>query len=339
VSAAVVPRISVVVPTFNRRARLSRVLGGLDRQTVAPERFEVVIVDDGSTDDTQAWLAQYRARAYFVNVVTQPNGGPSKARNRGIAEARGDLVLFLDDDVEPTPVLLAEHLKSHDAERDVVVMGTMASLDHYDQPWVKWEQEKLEAQYQAMIRGDYAPTFRQFWTGNASLAREHLLATGGFDTNLTRAEDIELGRRLHERGLKFRFNPAARGLHHAERSLKAWIAMHRYYGTLEVEIFGGLGEDQLVDALAGNWSRIHSLSRWLVKTCLNRPRRVEAVTLALDGWLRLTSQVRVPLAASQVCGALANLTYWSASAEALGPTRAERVFSTGDRWRAHGAPL
>jgi len=114
--------------------------------------------------------------------------------------------------------------------------------------------------------------------------------------------------------------------------------MHRFYGKLEVEIFGGLGEDELVQALAGNWSRIHRLSHWLVRQCLNRPLRAEAATRALRGWLRLSEQVHLP-AASQVCGALANLTYWSASAEALGPARTERVFSTGDEWRRSGAPL
>jgi glycosyltransferase involved in cell wall biosynthesis len=327
------PRLSVVVPTYNRRERLARVLAGLDKQPLPPELFEVVIVDDGSTDDTAAWLERNRSRAYRVNVATQQNGGPSRARNRGVDAARGELILFLDDDVEPTPALLPEHLKMHDAERDVVVMGPMASLDHYAQPWVTWEQEKLEAQYAAMLRGDYAPTFRQFWTGNASVARAHVLAAGGFDPSYSRAEDIELGRRLHERGLKFRFNPAARGLHHAERSLASWVAMHKYYGALEVEIFGGLGEAELVDTLAGNWSRIHSLSRWLVQQCLNRPLRAKAASRALNGWLELSARVGVPVAASQVCGALANLTYWAASAEALGPDRAARVFSTGDSLR------
>lgn len=327
-------RLSVVVPTYNRRLRLERVLRGLDRQTVGPDEFEVIIVDDGSTDDTRAWLENNRTRAYAVNAVTQTNGGPSRARNRGIQEARGTLVLFLDDDVEPTPELLAEHLKSHEREPNVVVMGPMASLEHYAQPWVKWEQEKLEAQYSAMERGDWAPTFRQFWTGNASVAREHLLAAGGFNPTYSRAEDIELGRRLHERGLGFRFNPRARGLHHAERSLKAWTAMHRYYGALEVEIFGGLGEDDLLGVLAGNWSRLHALTRWLVRGCLHHPRRTGAATFALNGWLKLAEELKVPLAASQVCGALANLAYWSASAEALGPTRIEHVFKRGDTLRA-----
>jgi len=327
------PRISVVVPTYNRRPRLARVLDGLEQQSVPCELFELVVVDDGSTDDTRGWLEANRERAYRVVAVRQDNGGPSRARNRGFQEARGELILFLDDDVEPTPTLLAEHLKIHDLERDVVVMGPMASLEYYAQPWVKWEQEKLEAQYAAMMRGDWEPTFRQFWTGNASVSRDHLVAAGGFDPSYARAEDIELGRRLHQRGLKFRFNPAARGLHHAERSLGSWVAMHRYYGALEVQIFGDLGEEALVNTLANNWSGIHPLTRRLVQSCLHRPRRAALVSYLLNGWLELTVRTRVPVATSQVCGALANLTYWSASVDALGSERAARVFSTGDSMR------
>ena len=102
-----------------------------------------------------------------------------------------------------------------------------------------WEQAKLEAQYAAMSRGDWEPTFRQFWTGNASVAKAPVLAAGGFDPSLRRAEDVELARRLHERGMRFRFNPAARGLHHAERPLSAWMAMHKSYGRSRSN-FGGL---------------------------------------------------------------------------------------------------
>ena len=81
------PRLSIVVPTYNRRARLERVLRGLERQTVSPDLFEVVIIDDGSTDDTKPWLEANRARAYAVTVVTQQNAGPSRARNRGGCQA------------------------------------------------------------------------------------------------------------------------------------------------------------------------------------------------------------------------------------------------------------
>ena len=325
--------ISVVLPTYNRRKRLERVLRGLDRQTVAADSFEVVVVDDGSSDDTQAWLVNNSQRAYGVNAVRQSNAGPAKARNAGVAAAQGEILVFLDDDVEPTPALLEEHLRSQSAETDVVVMGPLASLDHYAQPWVAWEQAKLEEQYAAIARGDWEPTFRQFWTGNASVARRHVLAAGGFDSSFLRAEDIELGRRMHERGLRFRFNPKARGLHHAERSLKAWEAMHKSYGMLEVQIFGGLGEGEAERFLAGNMSRIHPASRWLVKTCIGKPRRAALAQRLLRGVLEAEAALKAPVASDQLCGVLANLIYWQASAEALGDNRLRGILSRSDELR------
>lgn len=326
-------RVSIVMPTHNRRERLARVLSGLDRQSVPPECFEVVVVDDGSTDDTAAWLAANQTRRYALRSLRQQNGGPARARNAGIEAAQAPLILFLDDDVEPTEHLVAEHLRSHDAEADVVVMGPLASVAHYAEPWVAWEQAKLEAQYAAMSRGEWEPTYRQFWTGNASVAKAHVLAVGGFDVTLRRAEDVALARRLHQRGLRFRFNPAARGLHHAERPLSAWMAMHKSYGAIEVQIFGAIDERTLVSTLAGNWSRLHPATRFLVRRCLGKPLRQSLASNALERWLRLAKRTGVPLATEQVCGALANLIYWEASVEALGEERAARVFALGDAIR------
>ncbi|MEO7035151.1 MAG: glycosyltransferase family 2 protein [Polyangiaceae bacterium] len=327
--------ISVVLPTYNRRKRLERVLAGLDRQTASVDLFQVIVVDDGSSDDTQEWLSKDRPRAYEVRVVRQQNGGPAKARNAGVAAADGELIVFLDDDVEPMPELLTEHLRSQRAELNVVVMGPMASLPRYAQPWVAWEQAKLEKQYAEIARGDWKPTFRQFWTGNASVAREHVLAAGGFDSSFLRAEDIELGRRLHERGLRFRFNPKARGLHHAERSLAAWEAMHKSYGALEVQIFGGSESPDLHNILAENLSRLHPASRWLVGSCVGRPRTVAAVRRSLRSLLEVEEKLNAPLASDQVCGALANLIYWQATCEALGRDAFERLLRLSDELRGH----
>src|SRR5690606_23400927 len=116
----------------------------------------------------------------------------------------------------------------------------------------------------------------------------------------------------------FRFNPAARGLHHAERSLEAWCAMHRSYGALEVRIFGELGEDRLVETLAENWSRIHPLTRWLVTRCLRHARRRSAARALLTSWWKLGARANAPVGAAQACGALANLIYWDSAANALG---------------------
>jgi glycosyltransferase involved in cell wall biosynthesis len=322
------PAVTVVIPTYNRRSRLGLVLAGLARQTVDSGSFEVVVIDDGSTDGTGQWV-EGQDTPYALRLVSQSNRGPAAARNAGVSNARTPLVIFLDDDVVPCVDLVGEHLRMHQAEKDIVVVGPLSSLSSYRQPWVAWEQSKLEAQYQAMIRGDYAPTFRQFWTGNASVGRDHVLAVGGFDPSILRGEDVELGYRLRSRGLGFRFNPRAVGMHHCERSLDAWSNAQRSYGKLEVQIFGRFGEDGLLTLLGGNWSRLHPLNRWLVKRCVRKPVPFAAATTALRSWLVLTERVSAPVLADKVCSALANLLYWDASAEALGDRGIQAVFERG----------
>lgn len=318
--------ISVIIPTYNRRDRLSRVLSALARQSADPSHLEAIVVDDGSSDGTSEWLEGQRF-PFSLRPIRQENGGPAKARNAGVNAARGELLLFLDDDVEPTRELVQEHLRSHELERDVAVMGPLASLPHYRQPWVSWEQAKLEEQYAAMIRGDWEPTFRQFWTGNASIARAHVVAAGGFDTALLRAEDVELGIRLHQLGLEFRFNPRARGLHHAERSLGSWENAHRSYGRLEVDILGRQGDDALLRLLSANWRHVHPATRLVVRSCLSSGRRQELVRGVLHRLLLLEEALQAPVGSDQVCGVLANLLYWSESTRELGPERTARVFS------------
>ena len=331
-------RLSIVIPTYNRRERLATVLAGLARQSTPADDFEVVIVDDGSTDDTSAWLAEQRPR-HGLRPIRQVNGGPARARNAGVQAAQGELILFLDDDVEPTPDLVAEHLRMHEAETDAVVIGPLASLAHYRQPWVAWEQEKVEAQYRAMTRGDWKPTFRQFWTGNASLQKGHVLAAGGFDPEFLRAEDIELGWRLKERGLKFRFNPAARGLHHAQRSLESWKNVHRSYGRLEVNILGRVGDPTLIAVLGDNLFHVHPAITWTMLQALPNPRASAPLLATIEGIIKAEAALGTQLVALEACSVLANLLYWQASFEALGPDRVARVIKNKDeRIRKAGQP-
>jgi len=319
------PNVSVVMPTYNRRAGLNRALDALDAQELTGQKFEVIVVNDGSTDGTRPWLDTQR-RSYELRAIHQENSGPARARNAGVEAARAPLILFLDDDIEPSRGLIREHLASHEGDGELVVMGPMASLPSYGQAWVAWEQAKLESQYTAMTRGDWEPTFRQFWTGNASLRREHVQAVGGFNPEFLRAEDVELGHRLHRRGLKFRFNPRASGLHHAQRSLASWERMHQSYGELEVRIFGMWDEDKLIAVLGENWARLHPATRWLVRQGLTSPRRHAALKTVLRRWLELGDKLARPMPSEHVCSLLANLIYWHASVQALGRARSERVF-------------
>lgn len=321
------PVVSVVIPTYNRRRRLALVLDALATQTFLPERMEVVVVDDGSTDDTTTWLGR-TSFPFQLRPETQGNAGPAAARNRGIERAQGEFVLFLDDDVVPDPGLVEAHLASHrETNGDVVVLGTLSSLDHYKQPWVAWEQVQLEKQYAAMLRGDYAPTFRQFWTGNASVRRARLLEAGLFDTSLKRGEDVELGRRLADAGVGYVFNAQARGLHHAERSLKSFCHAHTSYGEMEVKMFEA-SPDGADRVLAGNWHRLHPAQRSALKVLLATSNGANLAAKFLCTYLESPVAPRAPGLNRAVCSLLANVLYWDSSKRTLGSSRFDRLRRT-----------
>jgi len=111
--------------------------------------------------------------------------------------------------------------------------------------------------------------------------------------------------------------------------LSAWERVHESYGRAEVEIFEKLGPDQLLDTLAGNWHRLNPATRWLVRSCLGHPARHSAARLLLRGHLQLAERLQVPMLSEQVCSVFANLLYWEASIQALGPSRA--AFVVGGR--------
>lgn len=320
------PSVSVVIPTYNRRPRLARVLSALAAQTFPPERIEVVVVDDGSTDDTVEWL-ESASFPFSLRVESQANSGPAAARNRGVQAASSDWILFLDDDVVPDPLLVQAHMENHEkAEGDVVVLGTLSSLPSYSQPWVAWEQVQLEKQYAAMVRGDYQPTYRQFWTGNASVRRSRLLEAGLFDVTLKRGEDVELGRRLADAGVGYVFDPRAKGLHHAERTLKSFCHAHATYGEMEVSMFDGSPEGA-EEMLAGNWHRLHPLQRSALSCLLVRPEAAELASKLLCRYLESKAAGRVSKLDRAACSLLANVLYWNSSKRTLGPDRFARVRS------------
>src|SRR5689334_2145975 len=113
--------VSIVVPTYNRRERLERLLNRLDDTRNGTIDLEVVVVVDGATDGTEAMLGALTP-SYALRVVVQSNRGPAAARNAAIAVAQGDVLLFLDDDVVPVPGLVERHLQVHERDPHAVVI-------------------------------------------------------------------------------------------------------------------------------------------------------------------------------------------------------------------------
>lgn len=233
------PFLSVIIPTFNRKDSLQKTLDGLARQTYPLSQFEVIVVSDGSTDGTEALLEQYAGAPYVLRPVYQANGGPARARNNGIKNASGEVVVFLDDDVEPAPNFLAVHAAHHVSEDRAVVIAPMLpdpDLAWCEPAWIAWEHAMLEKQYSAWRTGEWAGCGpHHFYSGNASVRREHLIAVGGFDEQFPRQEDVELAVRLEkERGVHFIYASDAKGIHRPQRRFESWLAVPFAYGRLDV---------------------------------------------------------------------------------------------------------
>lgn len=219
------PLVSVIIPTFNRRVLLSRCLDALALQTLPPEQFEVIVVDDGSTDDTVSWVTE-RARTFLprLTVLTQANAGPAAARNRGIGTAQAPVIAFTDDDAVPRPGWL------------------VAALSAFEDPTISAVEGRVTAGEGAVIHLFDAyllnETGEKFVTCNMFYRTVVLRTVGGFDERFREAfrEDSDLAFHCLERGLTIKFVPDA-VVDHPPRPAgwgkfirQAWL--YRYDGLL-----------------------------------------------------------------------------------------------------------
>lgn len=199
---------SVVIPTYNRQPILEKCLQALEKQDYSDiiQGYEIVLVDDGSTDGTIDWLKEQPANFPHVRYFVQDHKGPAVARNRGITEAKGDFIIFIDSDL----VITAQFLQAHatalisGAEKfgKVFTYGRVVNTCNFANP--SSEPYKIT---------DFSAAY--FATGNVAIARNYLLEAGLFDSefSLYGWEDLELGVRLKKLGLKLIKCPAAVGYH------------------------------------------------------------------------------------------------------------------------------
>lgn len=256
-------RATIQLCTYNRAALLERVLDACFEQTADPDSYEVVLVNDGSSDDTPAVIERARKRATCrFEVIDQQNSGLAKGRNAGIARATGERIIFIDDDVLPTPNFVEEHLRTHDASPLAIVRGGAINVESFDKlPPAKWQLK------------DYSGNF--FWTTNVSVPLATIRAIGGFNDTFAEYgwEDIDVGLRLRQRGVKAVFNPKALVYH--------WKPRPRS-GNVEKMIRQARAQARTAVQLA----QIHPHWRVYLATGDNAPQR------ALHKWLRGVNAAR-----------------------------------------------
>jgi glycosyltransferase involved in cell wall biosynthesis len=189
------PRISVVVPTYNRALMLDRLLGALARCETPSGGIEVIVVDDGSSDDTGAVVE--RATLPAVRYLRQENAGAAAARNLGWRQARGELVAFTDDDCVPSPTWLVE---LDDAMTRTECDGAGGAIV----PLVPGYLADFVQAERLVGHGGDADDVKYLVTANAVFRRATLEAVGGFDERFPGAagEDTDLTYRIQDRGLR-----------------------------------------------------------------------------------------------------------------------------------------
>ena len=201
---------SVVIPTYNRQPILIKCLKALETQKKSNfiKDYEVILVDDGSTDGTLEWLVENATKFPHVKTFSQSHQGPAAARNLGVKQANGDIIVFIDSDLIVTETFLQAHANAlaKGAEKNgsdrLFTYGWVINTCNFDNPTS--ESYKIT---------DFSAAY--FATGNVAIARKWLEKVGLFDTRfqLYGWEDLELGVRLKQLGLKLVKCPEAVGYH------------------------------------------------------------------------------------------------------------------------------
>ena len=328
------PLISVVVPSYNRRASLDLVLAALAQQSLPPEQYEVIVVLDGSSDGSAEFLAGWQAaRMPRLRWHWQTNAGQALARNQGARLARSPLLLFLDDDIVAEPDLLAVHLASHAGGQPLAVLGDCRMVRERRESyyhllaWAWWE----DTYHRRALPGRQAG-YRDFCAGNVSLRREDFLRVGGFDPDFRGygGEDFELGYRLLRGGVRFVPNRLAQARHYHRTGVDGSLRVTRQEGAADVL----LGRKHLALRSGLRLMRVtNDRYGWLIRLAMRAPAAGDALMRGLRAQLPLYERAQMRRRWLKTFNNMRGYAYWRGVRDALGSWDALR------RYQAEALPL
>jgi GT2 family glycosyltransferase len=293
--------VSVVISTHNRCEALRATLDALDRQTIGSERYEVLVVDDGSSDGTAGMLAEARYSFALRTFRLTENAGIAAARNVGLRRARGHYVVIMADDLITPPLFLAAHLQSLERYPGYWVVGGFSQLPSLTgSPFGRY-LDRLERTFEEARKSRVlapgvwelsCPTAR-----NLSLPRADLGRVGLFDEQFRRGcEDQDLAHRAAALGIRFLYDSAIDSLHNDQAgNLKRYCNAQRnsmHDTVLFCAKYPALHGSAPVVSANGYVSRRDG-PRVLAKKAAKRILATPTMTTLLEGMIALTEHARV----------------------------------------------
>lgn len=230
--------VSVIVPTYNGAHKLGGIFESLQNQLF--KDFELIIVIDGSTDNTLEVINKYKNNFDKIKIITRPNGGRSKVRNTGAKNADGDLLIYFDDDIRPDPECIKVHIEHHLIHQDSILTGIIKevydvhavdSLKYKSDLILKWTAPLLSNQEKPLKKNNLFIT-----AANFSIPRLVFEKLGGFDERLLDAEDFDLAVKAYKSGVNLYFNDKASCVHDDKANFKVFIRRQRQYNKGHKEL-------------------------------------------------------------------------------------------------------
>ena len=313
-----VPVISVVVPTRNAPFTIGRTLAHLANQTLSPALYEVIVVTGGAVEDVWRHVpADPAAATLALRVFSAAGAGAARRRNAGAAEARGSLLVFLDDDMAAEPRLLEAHLQAHAPDGvSRVVMGYLpprfGSCRHGGQlTWVAVDlRDWWEDTFRAMARPGHRFRYTDLLSGNFSLRKDVFERAGGFLADLVCREDYELGARLLAVGAVFALAMEARAEHVDATDLARSLQRKAAEGRADIQVarlHRELGST-MTFAKAGEY--MSRGSHWLLAAARRNPALADVVVHLLVITLGVLERLGLHALWTRVNGGLQLHHYW-----------------------------
>jgi len=309
-------KLSIIIPTNNNEDKLEECLETIYNQTLSKKEYEVIVVNDGSTDNTSKVLKKLRKEYPFI-LIEQDNLGPAAARNAGIKKAKNEIIVFIQDDIMVSKHFLQEHLNFHekyDRDNTCVVGFTTWHLDLDITPFMYWLEHGGPQFDYDRIKGKEVVDYMLFYTSNLSIRNKFIKKHGMFDENFkvagtTAYEDTELGFRLSKQGLKIYYNKKAKAWHKHPKTLSNVLIRQRGMGKMSHLLYKKHPDFKPSGEIESVWHRLTHLKTGFLSDKI-RFKLTRFVINPITVWpleklaYLIEDRVNIPILYKIVCG------YW-----------------------------